>query len=160
PQAIDRTVPFGEAFLGRSWMRSTLANYGGAIEDAESAADWFQSPERNAEALASIAWTERLQGHIEAAESNYEQALRRAGDNAYLAFLYATLLFDLDRDAEALPELQKSIELGDSYGYPSFWFYLHNTDRVEAKHALDRYLEDAKDWPEPIGRYYLGTISA
>jgi lipoprotein NlpI len=35
----------------------------------------------------------------------------------------------------------------------------HN-DRDEGRIELESYLDDAQDWPELIGRYYLGTISA
>jgi len=161
PEAVDLTMPFGSALIGRSWTDAILGKYDEAIADAELAAKWFQSPARDSDAEGMVAYVARLRGDPVAAEADYQKAEEIYASNPYNKFAHATLLFELGRDAEALPLLRDSVRLSSDYGYPNLWLYIHSDDREgEGRRAIQDYADDAKIWPEPIARYYLGGISA
>jgi tetratricopeptide (TPR) repeat protein len=159
-ESADRSVPFGGAFLGRAWSRITLGKVDEGIADAEIAGKWLQSQTWDSEAIMAVAFAERLRGDLVAAEERYKEGLETDPDNAYARLVYASMLFDLDRDAEAMPLLRQSVQGDASRGYANFWLFIRSEDPNERGRTLDDYLVDAQDWPEPIGRYYLGTISA
>ena len=160
PEAVDRVTPYGDAFLGRSWMEAEEGKHDEAIADAELAAKWFQSPARDSDAEDMIAYTERLRGDPAAAEIHYKKSEEIYGSNAYDKFSYATLLIELGRDTEALTLLRDSVHLSNYYGYPNLWLYLRSDDREEGLRAVQSYADDAKTWPVPIARYLLGSIDA
>jgi len=163
-ERVDRTTPFGHAFLGKAWTESVLGRYDDAMGDAKRAADWFRSAARDSDAYDAMAWAKRSIGNAAEAESYYRQSLATFPDNANTQFGFATFLFDLDRDDEAMTLLRRSNAIDNSYGYKAIWIYIHAPDREhEGKRELQRFL-DATDngptSPTPIVRYYLGYIDA
>jgi tetratricopeptide (TPR) repeat protein len=161
--ASDSAIPYGDAFLGRSAAEGNLGRYPESIADARTAAQWFRSPQMDSQADSNVAWSERLSGDLSAAEASYRKSLETYADNDSAEFLYATLLFALGRDQEALPLLRRSFVLNQGFGYTAFWIYDHVADRDgEGKQALRDYLETVDDdaWPAAIAHYDLGDLDA
>jgi tetratricopeptide (TPR) repeat protein len=155
----ESEMPYGDAFMGRSGIETMSGKWDAALDDANFSKKWVRSPARMSDAQAEVAWVQWRKGDTAAAEVAYREALSTDPQNAYPEFLLSSMLFDLGRDAEALPLLRHAAA-GDTFsGYPALWLYIHSPEG-EAKDALRQYLGSATSWPAPIARFYLGEMDA
>lgn len=158
--AIAARPDYAEAFRNRGRAYRTKGVFDRALADYDRA---IALDSTNAGFYNDRAFAFQMQGQYDRAIADFSHAIARDSTHALAIKNRGRTHFYAGHFAEASADLQRGLVLDSTNAYVAIWLHfvnLHLGTADTARLAQQLARTDTVGWPAPVGRYYLGRLSA